>query len=43
MNPDDVFNGMEQRSDPQLLENLAKLGPVTVPPTITRMRQVDNV
>lgn len=44
MNPDDVFNGMEQeRSDPQLLENLAKLGPVTVPPTITRMRQVGNI
>ncbi|KAI8097593.1 uncharacterized protein BX664DRAFT_326762 [Halteromyces radiatus] len=31
----------QERSNPQLLENLAKLGPVTIPPTITRMRQSD--
>ncbi|KAI8344020.1 hypothetical protein BC941DRAFT_497390 [Chlamydoabsidia padenii] len=43
-NKDDIFGDMEQeRSNPQLLENLAKLGPVTIPPTITRMRQSDSM
>lgn len=31
----------EDGRDPHLLANLQSLGPVTIPPTITKMRQVN--
>ncbi|CAO3637954.1 unnamed protein product [Cunninghamella blakesleeana] len=39
---EDLLKDLE-KSNPQLLKNLAEIGPVTIPPTVTRMRKSDKM